>query len=168
MDKKKFAVVTTTWNDNKYVHVHDVEEIKEWMHGHVTVIGRTLTPLAYLADGPDNPLEESTLDISYHIEFQEFIGELVEADTKTIKICDKTVSLTKTILDTALINSGVDKDLVVTNEYRLWHNDRGYFIECAYKGFKHSSVDNPVLTLIYDDEITASIFMRALMGDDNG
>ena len=36
------------------------------------------------------------------------------------------------------------------------------------RGFKHSPNHNPTLILIYDGVIKPSIFMKALMGDDNG
>lgn len=168
MEKKKFAIVSIASNNLTNTIVHDAEMIREWIHGCSNGIDRLITPLVYLEDGPDNPVEESTLDISYHIEFQEFIGEMIEDDSKTLKIGDSTVSLSKAILDTACIATGVEPDLVTNNEYKLWYNDRGLFIEAAYKGFKHSPNHNPTLTLIYDGDIKPSIFTKALLGDDNG
>ena len=163
MDKKKFAVVSISSNDHTYTHIYDVELVREWIHGHSNILNRLITPLTYLADGPDNPVEESTLDISYHIEFQEFIGEIVEDDPKTIQLGDKTVSLSKTILNVAVIGCGIEPDMVRDNEYKLWHNDRGMFIEVAYKGFKHSSNNNPTLMLIYDGVIMPSVFVTGIL-----
>lgn len=166
MDKKKFAIVTTTLNDHTFIHIHDVDQIKEWIHGHSNVLNRIITPLVYLADGPDNPVEESTLDVSYHIEFQEFIGEIVE-DEKTFQLGDITVSLSKKMLNAVIIDTGVVSDQVINNEYKLWHNDRGQFIEVAYKGFKHSPNNNPTLTLTYDGEIKPSVFVTGILKNIN-
>lgn len=166
MDKKKFAIVSTTLNDHTFIHIYDVDQIKEWIHGHSNVLNRMITPLVYLADGPDNPVEESTLDVSYHIEFQEFIGEVVE-DEKTFQLGDTTVTLSKTILNDVIIDTGIEPDQVTNNEYKLWHNDRCQFIEVAYKGFKHSPNNNPALTLIYDGQIKPSVFVNAILKNIN-
>ena len=168
MDTKKFAVVSITLPDHKNTCIHDADLVKDWIHGRSNPLNRLITPLAYLADGPDNPVEESTLDISYHIEFQEFTCELIEDDSKEFQIGDKTVSLSKAKLDLACIDTGVEPDMVRGNEYKLWHNDKCQFIEVAYKGFKHSPNNNPTLTLMHDGVIKPSIFAKALMGDDNG
>lgn len=167
MDKKKFAVVSVTLNNHTDPHIHDVEEIREWIHGCSNVLDRLITPLAYLADGPDNPVEESTLDVSYHIEFQEFIGEVIEEE-RQFQIGDNTVSLSKSILNRVVIDCGIEPDMVRNNEYRMWHNDRGYFIEVAYNGFEHPTNNNPTLLLIYDGVIKTSTFANVILGDDNG
>lgn len=167
MEQKKFAIVSISSDNLTNTIVHDAEMIREWIHGCSNGIDRLITPLVYLEDGPDNPVEESTLDISYHIEFQEFIGEMIEDDPKTLKIGDNTVSLSKAILDTACIATGVEPDLVTNNEYKLWYNDRGLFIEAAYRGFKHSPNNNPTLTLTYDGQIKPSVFVTSILKNIN-
>lgn len=167
MEKKKFAIISISSDNLTNTIVHNAEMVREWIHGCSNGLDRLITPLVYLEDGPDNPVEESTLDISYHIEFQEFIGEMIEDDPKTLKIGDSTVLLSKAILNNACIATGVEPGLVTNNEYKLWYNDRGVFIEATYRGSKHSPHHNPTLTLIYDGVIKQSIFTKALLGDDN-
>lgn len=130
----------------------------------------SISPLAFLSD----PVEKEKLDLKYKLVFEDFKGQDVEDEPITLitflipgeKV--GVITITKDILDNAFIKTGMLADDVKKHEYRLWHNKNSCFLEVAVRGFKSYVYDYPIICLVHHGEAKSSIFMKALLGDDNG
>lgn len=183
--EQSFMIIEITKGEHCYVQFYPSERIKDWVHDkyakntkheHKQPMNNTLlleafvnsiSPLAFLSD----PVEKEKLDLKYKLVFEDFKGQDVEDEPITFLIPGekgRVITITKDILDNAFIKTGMLADYVKKHEYRLWHNKNSCFLEVAVRGFKSDVYDYPIICLVHHGEAKSSIFMKALLGDDNG
>lgn len=178
-------IIKITKGENCYVHFYPTDRINELVHHnrvenntqyehvkpiHITALDETfvniISPLAFLSD----PIEKEKLDLKYEIIFEDFEGQDVKNEPITFLIPGekgRVITITKDIIDNTLIKTGMLTDDVKTYEYRFWHNKNSCFLEIAVRGFNHDDV-HPIIGLVHYGETKSSIFMKALLGDENG
>ena len=179
--EQNFMIVEITNDQHCYTRFYPSNRITDWVHNkyakytqyeHKQPLNNTLlfdtfinsiSPLAFLSD----PVEKKELDLKYKIVFEDFEGREVKDEPITFMILDmgRSITITKDILDNAFIKTGMLADDVKKHEYRFWHNKNSCFLEVAARGFNHD-VDYPTIGLVHYGEVKASIFTKALLGDD--
>ena len=182
--EQNFMIVEITDKQHCYVQFYPTDRIKDWVHNkyvkftkyeHKPPVNDTLlleafinsiSPLAFLSD----PIEKEQINLKYKIIFEDFEGQDVKDEPITFIIhgdTERSITITKDILDQALIKTGMLADEVKKHEYRFWNNKNSCFLEVAVRGFKRDD-DYPIIGLVNNGEIKATVFTNALMGDDNG
>lgn len=181
---QNFMIIEITKGQHCYVQFYPSNCINDWVHNkyvkytkyeHKQPMNNTLlleaftnsiSPLAFLSD----PIEKEQIDLKYKIVFEDFKGQDVKDEPVTFLISGengRSITITKDILDQALIKTGMLADDVKKHQYRFWHNKNSCFLEVAVRGFKSDVYDYPIICLVHYGEAKSSVFMKALLGDDN-
>lgn len=177
--EQNFMIIEITKGEDCYVRFYPTDRINDLIHHNranehgpirITALDETfvntISPLAFLSD----PIEKQELDLKYKIVFKDFEGQDVKDEPITFLIPGekgRVITITKDILNNAIIKTGMLEDDVKKHEYRFWRNKNSCFLEVAIRGFKHDAV-HPTIGLVHNGEPKSSIFMKALLGDDNG